>query len=117
MSEQLSKNFNRVEFACRCGCGSDHVKPELIAVLQRLRDKVKRPVVILSGVRCLKHNKRVGGASRSRHLVGDAADVRIKDMTPRQVAKIADSLMPGTGGVKAYSTFTHIDTRPGLWRA
>lgn len=114
--QQMSANFARHEFRCRCGCGADHVRQDLVDLLQRLRDEVGRPVVVNSGVRCARHNARVGGAKASRHLTGEAADVRVSGMTPRAVARIADRLLGRRGGVKAYASFTHIDIRPGYWR-
>lgn len=114
----LTKDFSRVEFTCRCGCGADHVKYELVSVLQQLRQIVNRPVVVLSGVRCAKHNRRVGGAKASKHLTGEASDVRVKGFTPQEIAAFADNILGDRGGVKAYSSqgFTHIDIRPGYWR-
>lgn len=71
----LSPNFDTREFRCRhCGAlrGPD---VSLVATLQRMRTAKKRPLIVVSGYRCPEHNARVGGASRSRHLYGDAADV------------------------------------------
>ena len=67
-------------------------------------------------MRCSKRNAQVGGAKRSQHLLGNAADVQIEGVTPRHVAELADALLGGRGGVKAYPTFCHIDVRPGYWR-
>jgi uncharacterized protein YcbK (DUF882 family) len=117
MSEQLSRNFARSEFACRCGCGADHVKPELIDVLQRLRDRLGVSIRVTSGVRCARHNARIKGARSSQHLLGAAGDIQVAGFTPRQVAREVDRLMPRTGGIKAYRTFTHVDVRPGYWRS
>jgi hypothetical protein len=33
----LSAHFSRSEFACKCGCGFDDVKPDLIEALEALR--------------------------------------------------------------------------------
>lgn len=115
----ITKNFSQVEFTCKCGCGSDHIKYELVSVLQRIRDTVNRPVIILSGVRCRTHNAKVGGAKASKHVLGEAADIRVNGYTPSQIAKIANGILGQRGGVKAYTSqnFTHVDVRPGYWRA
>lgn len=113
----LTANFSRREFACRCGCGSDHIRIQLVDVLQQIRDTVNRPVVVTSGVRCERHNRRVGGAARSQHLLGTAADIRVAGYTPVQIGRIADRILGRRGGVKAYATFTHVDVRSGYWRA
>jgi len=47
-------------------------------VLQPLRDYVGGPVSINSGYRSKALNRMVGGATTSQHLVGEAADIRVK---------------------------------------
>lgn len=111
----ITRNFSRAEFKCKC-CQADHINPLLVKLLQAIRDRFGLPVTISSGVRCAKRNKKVGGAKRSQHLLGNAADIQIAGVKTQQVAAFAASLMPGWGGVKAYPTFTHIDVRSGLWR-
>ena len=113
----MTKNFSRHEFACNCGCGSDNISAKLVLILQEIRDHFGLPVVVNSGLRCPKYNKKVGGAKSSQHVVGNAADIRIAGISPKSVANYANKLMPGWGGIKAYPTFTHIDVRVGPWRA
>lgn len=49
---------------------------KLIAnVLQPLRDKYGKPIIVDSGYRCPKLNQVVGGAKTSQHLYGQAADI------------------------------------------
>lgn len=47
-------------------------------VLEPLRERLAKPVVINSGYRSTALNKRVGGVSNSYHLQGFAADLRCK---------------------------------------
>ena len=47
-----------------------------VAILQPLRDKIGKPIIINSGYRCPAVNARVGGADKSAHLYGRAADIR-----------------------------------------
>ena len=70
----LTKNFSRKEFACKCGCGFDDINIGLVNRLQVIRDIIQVPIIINSGCRCKTHNKFIGGASISFHLIGDAAD-------------------------------------------
>lgn len=49
--------------------------PRLLDGLERLREEVGRPIRIVSGVRCCPHNAAVGGAKRSQHVHGLAADI------------------------------------------
>ena len=47
-------------------------------LLDPLREKLGKPVIVTSGWRPPKLNKAVGGSSTSNHLYGCAADVHIK---------------------------------------
>jgi hypothetical protein len=71
----LSTNFDRAEFACKCGCGLDAISKDLVDNLQHARTILGIPFAIDSGIRCAKHNAAVGGKSNSAHLRGLAADI------------------------------------------
>lgn len=71
---RCSRHFRFVEFASK-GNGHIHVRRELVAGLERIRDVTGRPVEIVSGYRDAVHNRRVGGAPNSQHLYGNAADL------------------------------------------
>lgn len=45
-------------------------------VLDPLREAWGKPIVVTSGYRCAKLNRAVGGAARSQHCTGEAADIR-----------------------------------------
>lgn len=47
----------------------------IVNVLQPLRDKYGKPIIVDSGYRCPKLNQVVGGAKTSQHLYGQAADI------------------------------------------
>lgn len=113
---KLSENFKASEFSCHGSgcCNSVLIDEKLIEYVQKIRDHFKKPVTINSGYRCEKHNKNVGGASGSRHVKGQAADIVVKDVAPAEVAKYAESI--GVKGIGLYETatdgyFVHIDTR------
>ena len=113
---KLSANFNSSEFDCKgSGCCSETIiNPQLVKYLQQIREHFKAPITITSAYRCPTHNSRVGGALGSRHSKGDAADIVVKGVAPREVAKYAESI--GIKGIGLYETsadghFTHIDTR------
>jgi hypothetical protein len=84
----LTNNFSRSEFACRCGCGEDRINPLLVERLQLARDFRGRSVTITSGCRCPAHNAAEGGSPTSSHLVkarggsteelADAGDVEVR---------------------------------------
>ncbi len=46
-------------------------------VLQPLRDLIGLPIVVSSGFRCRELNDQIGGADKSQHLMGMAADITI----------------------------------------
>lgn len=45
-------------------------------LLDPLRERWGSPLVVTSGYRCAKLNRAVGGATRSQHIKGQAADLR-----------------------------------------
>ena len=116
---KLSENFHLSEFKSKDGAETPcEVKvnlKELALNLQVLRDAVGVPIHINSGYRSPSHNKAVGGAKNSQHLLGKAADIVIQGYTPFDVkAKIESLIAIGKmkqGGLKAYNTFTHYDIR------
>ena len=107
----LSKNFSRSEFACKCGCGQAIINEELVDVLQRLRDYVELPIRITSANRCEKHNANVGGVKDSKHIIGQAADIQVDGLEPETLYRVLDQWYPSTYGLGVYNTFTHIDVR------
>lgn len=108
-NSKLTKNFTVKEFACNDGSDLVLIDSELVDILQKIRDHVKKPVHINSAYRTPSYNKKIGGASKSQHLEGKAADIRIDGETPERVAEIAEYY--GADGIGLYNTFTHIDTR------
>lgn len=54
-------------------------------VLQPLRDKLNKPIAINSGFRSEALNKAIGGVNRSQHSKGEAADIVVKDMSPKEL--------------------------------
>ena len=107
----ISKHFNRSEFACKCGCGFDTVDVKTLEVLEQLREYLMQPVTITSACRCSHYNQIVGGAHDSQHTKGRAADILVKDIPPKDVYDIVDALYPDQFGLGSYTGFTHIDTR------
>ena len=75
----ISKYFNRAEFACKDDCGFDDIDMELVKRLDAMREALGLPLVIDSGCRCAAHNATVGGEPNSAHLRGMAADVHCPD--------------------------------------
>lgn len=112
----LSDNFSRSEFACKCGCGLNTVDAELLTICQALRDHFEKKVTITSGNRCKTYNSTIPGAADSSwHIKSRAADVVVEGIAPRLVAEAAAQY--GASGIKTYTGWTHVDTRNGPpWR-
>jgi len=116
---KLTENFSLSEFRCRDGSDvpeemMDHVK-ELAENLQVLRDFIQRPIIVISGYRSPKYNRKIGGARRSQHMLAKAADIVVRGMTPDEVKAIIVQLIKEgkmkKGGIGLYTTFTHYDVR------
>ena len=77
------KEFVKSNTAARLGINnnrSEDVKKniELLVekILDPLREKFGKPIIVTSGYRCKELNKVVGGAAKSQHMSGEAADIR-----------------------------------------
>lgn len=110
-NKKLSSNFSVREFACSDGSDPIFIADELVAVLQKIRTHFGRAVTITSAYRTPTRNSAVGGTTYSQHLYGMAADIKVSGISPKKVAAYAEKLMPNSGGIGTYSTFTHIDVR------
>jgi uncharacterized protein YcbK (DUF882 family) len=110
-SKKLSSNFSVREFACSDGSDPIFIADELVVVLQKIRTHFGRAVTITSAYRTPARNSAVGGTAYSQHLYGMAADIKVSGISPKKVAAYAAKLMPNSGGIGTYSTFTHIDVR------
>ena len=76
---RLTPHFRLSEFACRCGCGKKDISLQLVSLLEEIRQRVERPFIVLSGCRCERWNRIVGGVPDSAHLYGLAADIFVPD--------------------------------------
>lgn len=110
-NKKLSKNFKVKEFACTDGTDPIFIATELVEVLQKIRAHFGKTVTITSAYRTPSKNKACGGTTYSQHQYGTAADIKVKGVTPKAVAAYAEKLLPKSGGIGIYKTFTHIDVR------
>lgn len=79
------KHFKQSEFTCKCGCGMNNIDLELVKILDEIRDYFGQPVIISSGCRCKNHNAKVGGVQGSRHVLGKAADIVVRNVSKDKV--------------------------------
>lgn len=110
----LSKNFSKSEFRCKCGGCVPIIPPaELIEVMQHIRDHFGLPVKVHSGHRCVDYNRRVGGANGSKHLTAIACDFTILGVDNDKIQQYALNNYQGKYGIGRYNNFTHVDVREG----
>ena len=116
---KITTNFTLEEFNCKDGSTMPNdVMINIIKLaknLQVLRDAIGKTIVINSAYRSPDYNKKIGGVKDSQHLKGNASDITVKGMTPKEVAKIIEGLiMSGKmqqGGIGIYPNFVHYDIR------
>jgi uncharacterized protein YcbK (DUF882 family) len=108
-----AKYFKQHEFECKCGCGFDHVNPELVYKLDRARSMAKIPFIVNSGCRCPEHNTKENGSKNSAHMDGDAADIRVHNDHERAKMLIA-LVLAGFERIGIRKDFIHVDVRPGV---
>lgn len=113
---QLTRHFKVKEFACKDGTSIVFIDDRLYSILDNLRHKVKKPIIINSGYRTPTHNAKVGGAKYSYHMRGMAADIRVNGMSPKELAKELNEMIPDDYGIIVYENWVHFDVRDGKYR-
>lgn len=113
-SAQLSEHFHAREFVSKLWPSPGWmVQMLLVRRLETLRSVLGGvPVVVSCGYRSRYHNRAVGGARDSLHLVGMGADVYVPGRTLDQVAAAAKRCGFGAAVVYRRSGFVHVDTGP-----
>ena len=117
---KLTTNFDLQEFTYSPTATEYRIKNEpnkhaignlkllCVYVLQPLRDCIGCPITISSGYRCLQLNRLVGGVPTSQHILGQAVDIKVKGMTPYEVAKTIVELKLPFDQLILYPTFVHV---------
>jgi zinc D-Ala-D-Ala carboxypeptidase len=83
---------------------------QLAQHLEKVRELLgNRPLTITSGYRTPAHNKAVGGAPKSYHLLGKAADFVVKGMSSEVARQIIDPHW--LGGMELGTPHVHLDMR------
>ena len=119
-SDASSANFSLGKF--RCHDGTDVPEKfrgnvqQVMNNLEVLRTELENnSITINSGYRTPAYNQSIRGASQSRHMCGQAADIRVSDHTPTEVADTIETLITSRrmrqGGLGRYSSFVHYDVR------
>ena len=98
----LRTQTNRVDVAC--------LKPQLIAILNRVERHFGSKPIVTSGYRNPNRNRRAGGARKSLHMQCMAADIQVEGVSKWDLAAYLRTV-PGRGGVGTYcrTRSVHID--------
>ncbi len=114
---RLNQYFKRSEFACKCGCGYDTIDAMTLELLTNVREHFGKTINVSSGFRCARHNKAVGGAKKSYHLSGKAADISSPDVAPSEMYLYLCEKFKSQFGFILYDTFVHVDSRDATYRS
>ena len=75
---RISPHFTLGEMACKDGSDKVLYSTELMDKLEKLRAYGGFTIHINSGYRTAAYNRKIGGASKSQHISGTAADIVVK---------------------------------------
>ena len=119
----MTENFKQSEFVCKCGKCKNipqflenniwHLSNEL----EKIRTALGKPIIINSGIRCVAHNKKIGGVKNSQHILGKAVDIRVKNMyiedLYNKIQELRRQEVIKIGYIQLYKKqmFIHIDVR------
>lgn len=127
MNQQLSTHFTLQEFLSSetaARMGREIIPPqEVLTNLQRLcqqvlepiRVKLGKPIIITSGYRPDWLNVAIGGSRTSAHMTGNAADIKIVGMKPLDFSRWVQQNAPMEGWpidqcIQEFGQWTHIGT-------
>lgn len=111
--KNVSPNFKVKHFACKDKSDVVLINPHLVELLEKIREKFGKNINVHSAYRTPSYNRRLSGAAKySQHMYGNAADITIPGVTPREIYTWVNSFHQG--GLGVYPTFTHVDVRDKL---
>lgn len=112
-NEKIGQHFKVKEFACKDGSQVVFIDDYLCTILDILRNKLGKPIIITSGYRTPWWNEKSGGAKYSYHMRGMAADIKVNGMSAKELAKELDKIVPNGCGIIVYNSWVHFDVRDG----
>ena len=72
-------------------------KDNLVRLVDNILDPLRKawgaPIIVTSGYRCPRLNAAVGGARRSQHTLGQAADIRTVSNSPEDNRRLRDLII------------------------
>lgn len=80
-----------------------------VTILEPLRLRLNRPVVVNSGFRSVTVNRRVGGTGRSQHCKGEAADIIVPGVPIEYVVEVIKALyLPVDQVIDEFGAWVHV---------
>ena len=110
-NKKVGQHFKVKEFACRDGSQVVFIDDYLCTILDILRNKLGKPIIVTSGYRTPCWNQKCNGAKYSYHMRGMAADIRVNGMKAKELAKKLDEIVPNGCGIIVYDSWVHFDVR------
>jgi hypothetical protein len=104
--------FTAEEKTCHCGCGSNLVDQNLdfLQALNSAREIYGKPMHATSMTRCARYHRAIGGAPKSGHLEGRAADIACRD--PRERLPMVMALLAaGFRRIEISAVHVHADKK------
>jgi uncharacterized protein YcbK (DUF882 family) len=89
------------------------MNPSFLAKLDDARGLCDFPWRVSAGFRTKAHNKKLGGAAKSFHLTGEAADIACRD-SERRYLIVAAAIQAGIKGIEVCDGHIHLDNRDKL---
>lgn len=110
MDWSLYPSFSKEEFDCK-HTGLNDMRPEFMDLLQEIRNRYARPIIITSGYRHPSHPVEAKKSKPGAHSYGVAADIRIRGVECMELFFICHALGIRRVGLKQNSMtrFMHID--------
>lgn len=110
LSVTLGESLEHLEFRCKCSytdCNHTLVSNDLLFAWNGMRSTWMNPLIVNSGFRCQKHNKKIGGIDKSSHMTGLAIDISTYGMGEQEKTDLEHHARIYFDYVKVYKTFIH----------
>jgi len=107
---KLLQGKPRLKIKLNAGVTMTGLKPEIVAIAEKVAFDMGRQLTVNSAYRSPSANSSVGGASSSRHMRGEAMDIRVAEMTAKERIQFVDSAAKhGALAFGFYGRFIHMD--------
>jgi exo-beta-1,3-glucanase (GH17 family) len=110
MNVVISKYFSAKELQCKCGCGL-YPQQAFVDKLDAIREAYGQPIEVTNVSRCSVHNRAIGGAPKSAHVEGIAADLVRTEALLAFILANADNFNYWIEQPEKTPSWIHIDSR------